>query len=88
MRIDRLLRRSISIIVARCFQEKHDSKERSSSMEPDFLAIENVIHAARHQRSEQLGVLICAGLNWCQGLFSATFHANRPQAAVWRVLPP
>jgi hypothetical protein len=88
MRIDRLLRRSISIIVAPCFQEKHDSKERSSSMEPDFLAIENVIHAARHQRSEHLGVLISAGLNWCQRLFSAIFTSNQPQTATWRVLPP
>ena len=88
MRIDRLLRRSISIIVARCFQEKHDSKERSLSMEPNYLVIENVVQTARPQRSEHLGVLISAGLEQCYRLFSAILANNRPQTATWRVLPP
>jgi hypothetical protein len=88
MRIDRLLRRSISIIVAPCFQEKHDSKERSLSMESNYLVIEDLVQTARKQRSEHLGVLISAGLEQCYRLFSAILANNRPQTATWRVLPP
>ena len=57
-------------------------------MEANYLVIESAIQAARRQRSEHLGVLISAGLSQIYRLVSTTFANNRPQTAVWRVLPP
>jgi hypothetical protein len=54
-------------------------------MEPDYLAIDKIIQVARQHRSEQLGVLISAGLTWCTALLNRVI---RPQTSLWRVLPP
>ena len=57
-------------------------------MEPNYLVIEDLVQQARQQRSRDLGLMISAGWNWCMRLLRAAHDANRPQTALWRVLPP
>ena len=64
------------------------SEERSEPMEPNYLVIEDLVQQARQQRSRDLGLMISAGWNWCMRLLRAAHDANRPQTALWRVLPP
>jgi hypothetical protein len=85
MRIDRLLRRSISIIVALCSQKERPSQERSDTMESNHLDIEVLVEQARQQRSQAVGEMLAAGWDKCKKLFSA---AATGQTVVWRVLPP
>lgn len=57
-------------------------------MEPNYLAIEDLVQQARQQRSQDLGLMISAGWNWCMKLLRGNPDAKRPQTALWRVLPP
>ncbi len=57
-------------------------------MEPNYLDIEGLVQQARQQRSQDLGLMICAGWNWCIRQLRASRDANRPLTATWRVLPP
>ena len=65
-----------------------NSKERSEPMEPNYLVIEDLVRQARQQRSQDLGLMISAGWNWCMKLFRSIHNTKRPQTALWRVLPP
>jgi hypothetical protein len=85
MRIDRLLRRSISIIVALCSQKEHTSKERSDTMESNNLDIEALVQEARQERSQAMGKLLAAGWEKCKKLFNT---GATGQTIVWRTLPP
>lgn len=84
MRIDRLLRRNISIIVAPCSQKERASKERSDTMEANYLDIEALVQQARQQRSQAVGNMLSAGWEKCRKLFSARLTGR---AIVWRILP-
>ncbi len=85
MRIDRLLRRSICIIVALCSQKEHTSKERSDTMETNYLDIEALVHQAQQDRSKAVGNMLAASWEKCKKLFRT--HGTG-QTVVWRVLPP
>jgi len=65
-----------------------NSKERSEPMESNYLVIEDLVRQARQQRSQDLGLMISAGCNWCIKLLCGNHDAKRPQTALWRVLPP
>jgi hypothetical protein len=62
MKIDRLLRRSIRLIVAPCPQEGRQPQERSTIMEHSYLDIQDHIQSARQQRSAVLGSIISSAL--------------------------
>jgi hypothetical protein len=57
-------------------------------MEPNYLRIESLVQQARQQRSQDLGLMISAGWNWCNRQLRASRASKRPQTAIWRVLPP
>jgi|GEM_PF-1088287 len=57
-------------------------------MESNYLVIEDLVRQARQQRSQDLGLMISAGCNWCIKLLCGNHDAKRPQTALWRVLPP
>jgi hypothetical protein len=57
-------------------------------MEPNYLDIEDLVQQARRQRSQELGLMLSAGWNWCLCLLRGSGDAKRPLTASWRVLPP